>query len=309
MLKEEKNSLPVSAIITTYNGLSRGYISKAIDSVLYQTKSTQNFIIIDDGSTDETATFIKKTYPDIQLIQTDNLGISSARNTGITSTSSEFICFLDDDDEWLPNKIEEQYRAITQSNDIGMVFCSVIEIDKNGYGCKIRTANTSRTTFPEILSGNPVLGPSSVMVRRSALLKTNLFCHELKQAEDYDLWINLSKVSKIKYIHRPLSKYRIHDSQESSHRIRIEKKTIDVINSHATFQTKKYLIRYVYGRLFRSLISGELGFSYYLSSAIVKNKWYSYQIITQLIWILLSLTKKTQRTWENFELYLLSKIA
>ena len=98
----------VSVIIPSYN--AERWIKSTIDSVLAQTYSNIEIIVVDDGSTDESVSVISKNYPEIKLITQKNQGVAAARNKGIENASSEWIAFLDADDIWLPNKIRDQFE-------------------------------------------------------------------------------------------------------------------------------------------------------------------------------------------------------
>ena len=96
----------VSVIIPVFNRLK--LIPRSMNSVINQTYPVNEIIVVDDGSTDGTYDMIKENFPQTILIYQENRGVSSARNIGIQTANSKWIAFLDSDDEWLPNKIEEQ---------------------------------------------------------------------------------------------------------------------------------------------------------------------------------------------------------
>ena len=101
----------ISVIIPTYN---RAYcLSRAIDSVLAQSHPVEKICVIDDGSTDDTQQLLQSNYPQIHYIRQENKGVSAARNKGIRKIKSQWIAFLDSDDEWLPQKIEKQLFELT----------------------------------------------------------------------------------------------------------------------------------------------------------------------------------------------------
>ena len=120
----------VTIIIPTYN--SSPFIGKAIDSVLAQTYTDYEIILVDDGSTDNTKEILEKYQDNITYILQPNQGVAIARNTGIRNSESEYIALLDSDDEWLPEKLELQMRTIEKNNDVGLVHTNDIQISEEG---------------------------------------------------------------------------------------------------------------------------------------------------------------------------------
>ncbi len=103
----------VSVIIPTYNRVKT--IERAVNSVLAQTWTEQEVIVVDDGSTDQTGEILKVYGDKIRVIRQQNGGVSAARNAGIKAATGEIISFLDSDDEWLPSKTERQGEICTSS--------------------------------------------------------------------------------------------------------------------------------------------------------------------------------------------------
>ena len=118
------NSFSISVIIPTYN--RRRTLSRSIESVLNQTIKAAEIFVIDDGSTDGTGDWVKSRYPSIKYIYQPNNGVSNARNTGIRLAKSDWIAFLDSDDEWINNKLEEQVKALNKDKE--SKFCHTNEI-------------------------------------------------------------------------------------------------------------------------------------------------------------------------------------
>src|SRR3972149_4226240 len=120
----------VSIIIPTYN--SDKFISEALCSVLRQTCTDYEIIVIDDGSTDRTKDIIEKTFPEVRYFYIPNQGVSRARNYGIRRARGEFIAFLDADDLWLPEKLEKQLKVFKADQEIMMVFTESRDFNTNG---------------------------------------------------------------------------------------------------------------------------------------------------------------------------------
>lgn len=180
-----------SVIIPTYN--SEGYVTKAIDSVIAQTFKDFEVILIDDGSIDNTVDVIEKrikglvNFKIISLKQ--NAGVANARNIGISKAKGKYICFLDDDDIWLENKLEIEHTYIANKK-LKWVFSNYEVLNENYeyLGTRFRLPGVYK--FDDIIRhGNPV-GMLTVAIR-SDILKENNFSNV--GHEDYDLWLRLAK--------------------------------------------------------------------------------------------------------------------
>jgi glycosyltransferase involved in cell wall biosynthesis len=183
----------VSVVTPAYN--VAWCVGRAVDSVLAQDYPAREMIVVNDGSTDDTAKVLA-TYGDtIRVIQQENRGMSAARNAAIRAARGEYIAFLDSDDWWHPGKLSRQV-ALMQS-DPGVGFCSTaarVE-DPQGRLVNLWRCRHSRTDILETLfAENAAIagGCSAVMVRRSLLERTGLFDETLRGFEDPDLWMRLA---------------------------------------------------------------------------------------------------------------------
>ena len=208
------NSFSISVVIPTFNRLI--YLERAIKSVLNQTISVNEIIIVDDGSDDGTSEFIHSNYPNLKYIFQSNSGVSAARNTGIKAASSNWIAFLDSDDAWVTNKIQKQITELELNPE--MNFCHSNEIwIRNGK--EIKQKNTHKKfggfIFDKCLDKCRI-SPSTVICRRSLLIKLNGFDEDLAICEDYDLWLRITSDNPVIYIEKPLIiKYGGHQDQLS----------------------------------------------------------------------------------------------
>src|SRR5271157_607063 len=158
----------VSVIIPTYNRCK--YVQEAIESVLAQSFTNYELIVIDDGSTDETDKIIPKKYADkLNYVWQENQGESKARNLGISLAQGEYLAFLDSDDKWHPDKLKYQVEAITRRRqkdaNIALVCSSGYRIDQEGkikdsipYG---RNKNLEKLEIKDFLDNSIIFGPSS----------------------------------------------------------------------------------------------------------------------------------------------------
>jgi len=215
----------VSVIIPTYN--SAKFIGMAVDSVLNQTYKKNEIIVVDDGSTDETALVLKK-YIDSRVVRyfkKSNAGPASARNFGIQKSIGELVAFLDADDFWSPIKLEKQVELF--STNVGLVYANVSFFNENlvddggdddyYYYSSILGNKFYRGSVYDKLLQNNFIPTSSVIILREAIISIGLFDERkiMISVEDYDMWLRISKKFSIDYYQEPLSSYRIHDNQIS----------------------------------------------------------------------------------------------
>ncbi|MEN6553319.1 MAG: glycosyltransferase [Methanobacterium sp.] len=196
----------VSVIIPTYNRAH--LIPRAIKSVLNQTYHDIEIIIVDDSSTDNTEEIIK-SFKDVNLkyIRHDiNKGASAARNTGIKASKGEYIAFQDSDDEWFPDKLEQQMEVFADVYpEVGVVYSGFyrIEADKKIYLPSDRLPQKEGNIHNELLKGNFV-GTPTVLMKKECFKNKRYFDENLPALEDWELWIELSKYYTFKYINKPL---------------------------------------------------------------------------------------------------------
>src|SRR2546428_514370 len=124
----------ISIIIPTYN--SGRFVAQAVQSVLKQTYRCYEILVVDDGSTDETKDVLSKFGNCIKYIYQENRGPSAARNVGIKVARGKYVCFLDADDMWVPNKLKVQLAFIERDDGIGLVFSDHEEFDAEGILCR-----------------------------------------------------------------------------------------------------------------------------------------------------------------------------
>jgi glycosyltransferase involved in cell wall biosynthesis len=198
----------ISTIIPTYNRAE--FLPRAIESILNQSLSVDEIIVVDDGSSDNTKDIVSK-YP-VTYIYKDNGGVSSTRNMGILSSNSEYITFLDSDDEWHKDKIKEQVEY--HNNNPHIQFSHTDEkwirgdkeIKKKGFNLKKEGYIFKESLF------NCTIGASTVMIHRDIFDDIGVFDESLEVCEDYDLWLRVAKKYEIGLIPKELiTKYAGHE--------------------------------------------------------------------------------------------------
>lgn len=193
----------VSVIIPTFNRAHK--IARAVASVLYQTFTDYEILVVDDGSEDATREALTPLCSHVKCITHDkNLGVSAARNTGIRESHSPLIAFLDSDDYWLPDKLAAQVSFFSQHPEA--VVCQTEErwIRK---GVRVNPMKKHFKPSGDIFGASLklcVVSPSAVVVKRSLLEEVGVFDEDLPVCEDYDLWLRISWKYPIWLIPEPL---------------------------------------------------------------------------------------------------------
>ena len=220
----------ISVIIPCYN--SAETIQQAIDSVLVQTYSNFEIIVVDDGSKDDSFERVKKIKGPISIIQQQNQGVSAARNTGITYSNNPLVAFLDADDRWLPEKLEQQYQKIIDGYDF--VHCPARNFGELG-GWTPQYTQVKQLApeqyLIELFYGNFIV-TSSVMTRKKCIEKSGYFNISLTHCEDWDLWIKVAKKFRMTSLESALVEYRVDNIGLSSSSGKIVRAGIEVIKSN-----------------------------------------------------------------------------
>lgn len=196
----------VSVVIPAHN--REKVIARAIRSVIDQTYPVSEIIIVDDGSTDHTASVaIAAANGTASLrILTPNkrLGAAGARNFGASSATGEVIAFLDSDDEWLPNKLEKQVPLLEHDLSTVAVFSNYSYCIEGKLSRS--SSNLQAVSYERLLYRN-CLGTSTGIVRKITFNSVNGFCMDLPCCEDWDLWIRIAKIGRIEVVKDILAQY------------------------------------------------------------------------------------------------------
>ncbi len=236
----------VSVVIPTFN---RGYcLARTLDSVLAQTHAELEILLVDDGSTDETAELVHQRYggePRVHYVAQANAGVAAARNHGIRLARGDFLALLDSDDVWQPWKLELQLRCLQQFPELGMVWTDMEAIDPNGRvfnHAYIRSMYSTYALFPQdqlfprsvplrsvapsmaavvgtaslrmgmifsqMIMGN-LVHTSTVLIRRERLEKVEAFNETLRYSgEDYDFHLRTCRHGPVGFLDLPTIRYQ-----------------------------------------------------------------------------------------------------
>ena len=203
----------VSIIIPTYNRAA--LLKKALASARKQTYPNTEIIVVNDGSTDNTDEVLAPYMDDIIYIKQENQGLPTTKNVGLSRASGEFIAILDDDDLFLPEKIERQVEKFRKNPDIGICATDAYYIDADDkiIGTYTTPTMTRQTQVLKLLR-RCILVQSSVMVHRKCHDKLGTYKPIL--SSDYDFFLRVAPYYKISVVKEPRTMYRRHGNQLTS---------------------------------------------------------------------------------------------
>jgi len=207
--------MPQVSIITPAYNPGR-YLAEAIDSVIAQSFTDWEMVVVDDGSTEDFS-WVGDKHSNIRLIRQENRGLSVARNVAIIASQGKYIAFLDADDVWLPTKLGKQVAVMEESPRAAFCQTQFEMIDEKG---TFISAGYARPilSYVEMLQGCSIC-ISSVLLRRECLAVSSLFDPFLKSSQDFDMWLKLSRFYDIAFVPSCETLYRWH-SQNMSHNYR-----------------------------------------------------------------------------------------
>ena len=206
--------MDISVVIPTYN--REEVLQRALASVYAQTYKPKEVIIIDDGSTDKTSQILK-LFPDAKYYFQKNAGVSSARNSGIKKASYEWIAFLDSDDEWHRDKLQEHLELHLNKPKLLMSYTDEKWIrDAKEVKVAKKYAKVDKDIFSSSLS-HCIIAPSSALMHKSIFDSVGLFDETLEVCEDYDIWLRVLLKHQIGLVNKKLiTKYGGADDQLST---------------------------------------------------------------------------------------------
>ena len=222
----------ISVVIPTYN---RGAaIRPTIESALAQDLPPEavELIVVDDGSTDDTAEFLRENYgdnPRVRLFSMANGGVARARNFGLDQARGEFIAYLDHDDLWLPSKLRLQLEKMRSRPRVGLVHCNWLAVNETGDAMPPEFQITqqkwwkfkSGRAYPWVLMPhplqclrNPMPSMSYPLLRTQTVRDVGGFDPKVVPLDDWDLWIRLSHICEFAYVPEVLVRYVFHSNQQ-----------------------------------------------------------------------------------------------
>jgi glycosyltransferase involved in cell wall biosynthesis len=227
----------IIVIMPLYNGAH--WVEEAIRSVLAQTLQPNEFIVVDDGSTDNGPEIVERLaakHPLIRLMRKANGGQSAARNFAVRHSTSAFIALIDQDDRWYSNHLADLMCAVRDHKEaapLGWVYSDFDDIDESGY--LVRRGFVSHVTNPKrdlvrILAEGMIIQPSATLISRTAFEAVGGFDEQLSGYEDDDLFLRIFRASYDNvFVPFATSQWRIHASSSGA--------------SNRTDESLKYYIR------------------------------------------------------------------
>ena len=215
----------VTVIIPTFN--CAAYVRETIDSVLNQPAKDVELIIVDDGSTDGTVDLVRDYGDKVRLFVQTNARVCAARNRGIAAATGQFICLLDHDDYWFPDKLQTELKHFETHAELGVVTSVAIRWHQNSDGTYPAPTSFDRSKYPDgianELSGwvyhhllyDSFMLTSASIFRREVFDKCGTFNVNLPYSEDWDMWLRLSREYQFRMLRRPSTLYRQHPNQGS----------------------------------------------------------------------------------------------
>lgn len=211
----------VSVIIPTYNRAA--WLQEAVNSVANQTFSDVELIIADDGSDDDTRQIVSHFSHPVRYLRLAHSGRPAVvRNRALEAAAGDLVAFLDDDDLWAPQKLEEQVAIFEQRPDLAFIYCDARAMSETGQlSPSLLSPEQKRPErlFDALLT-SCFIYPSTVMAHRGRLLEAGGFDESLPIVEDYDLWLRLAHRGQIDFLSRPAVTVRRHDEGISARRKR-----------------------------------------------------------------------------------------
>jgi glycosyltransferase involved in cell wall biosynthesis len=206
----------VSIVIPAYN--QARYLRQSVESALGQSYAAREIIVVDDGSTDETAAVAESYGSQITLVQQENRGLAGARNAGIRVARGEWVGLLDADDIWLPHYLATMMNLAAHNPQADVLYCRARSIDTAGNDLKQVLGGSPVETarlYGILLHSNFII-PSTVTLRRNVVVDAGYFDQSLRSCEDWDLWLRILPGRVFAGTGDILVRYRVHDQSLSA---------------------------------------------------------------------------------------------
>jgi glycosyltransferase involved in cell wall biosynthesis len=227
----------VDIIIPAFNAAH--YLPVAIESVVSQTFDDWRILLVDDGSTDNTAEvvapFLDRLGSKISYIKQNNRGLPAARNTAIRASTSEFLALLDADDVWLPCRLAESLKTLADRPQAGLAYGLVTHIDPEGRLGTTFEGNrryTEGQIAPYIYMRKVELPCPTLTFRRKCVDEVGLFDETMRATEDRDLWLRIALRYEVAFVPKVIAYYRTSPTSMSTDPNRMLKAQLQFIQKH-----------------------------------------------------------------------------
>lgn len=259
----------VSVLMSVYNG-SR-YLRESIDSILNQTFSDLEFIIIDDCSTDDSRDIIseyaEKDQRIVLITNPKNIGLTKSLNKGLKIAKGEYVARQDADDISLPNRLAKQVSLLDKQLEVALVSCEIEYINSEGHTIgKDQEACVPELVAWYLLFYNRLAGHSQVIFRHQLAMNLGGYSESYRYSQDYEFWCRIVKVGKIFILPEILLQQRRHNQsislaksseQESYALTQVKRNISELIGQEISLEEAKYLMKFWMGQWTQSLLSGQ----------------------------------------------------
>lgn len=200
----------VSVVMPAYN--AEAFVGSAIESVLAQTYRRLELIVVDDGSTDRTAAVVEGYGERVRYVRQRNAKQAAARNNGVRHAQGEIVAFIDADDVWRPDKLQQQLALLARDPGLGFVYCDAEHIDVEGRYLRSQPGGRRGRILRDVLLGEPIGGlcGSTVLMPRARFEEIGGFDESLSPCEDTDLFWRVAARYPVDFVPKPLVQYRLH---------------------------------------------------------------------------------------------------
>lgn len=219
----------ISVVIPVYNGEKT--IRETVGSVLNQTFSDFELIVVDDGSKDQTLEILSSILdPRLKVLTYPNAGVAATRNRGFSQSSGELISFLDADDLWTPEKLEAQLKALQENPQAAVAYSWTNFFDESGQFLHPGSHCTYKgNVYPKLLLNDFLESGSNPLIRRQALLEVGGFDETLSNAHDWDMWLRLAARYHFVVVPSVQIHYRVATHSMSTNVLGMEASSLKVI--------------------------------------------------------------------------------
>ena len=200
--------MKISVIIPAYN--AAGFLPRCLNSVFAQTLKPHEIIVVDDGSSDDSARVAAELGAIV--VRRPNGGLSAARNTGIQNSTGDWIALLDADDLWAPDKLERQIEKI-DANTV-LVYTGIRIFDDNGVRSELPAMDP--VAVRKVLRYRNPITPSTALIRRDAVLRDGGFREDIRACEDWEMWNRLQHLGEFRAVSEPLTDYYVYPQSLSA---------------------------------------------------------------------------------------------
>jgi glycosyltransferase involved in cell wall biosynthesis len=246
--------LKVSVMVLTYNRSE--LLIETINSILNQTFKDFELLVIDNYSSDNTEKVVRSINDDrIKYFKNKNFGLLAVnRNFAIENSKGEFIAICDDDDLWLPDKLERQLKEFEKDDQIGLVCTNGFFFGNVSRNKMMGKPKDEYISFEKMIPKSEIIN-SSILVKKNVLEDIGKFDENPRifTGEDYELWLRLVQKYKIKYIGVPLVKYRIHSGALQNEFLAGEKSINVAKEIYSGLLSKGIIDKKLYDKLLRTL--------------------------------------------------------